>query len=107
MQIKDEHKRLLLDMGLKEEDFKLFDGKNVSYEYDEKMGVRLYDPDYRTSNPEYIEVGGWSSWSSEQFVFEQNILSPAQAEARRRAGQSPRPEEEELSEAMRKKFRKP
>jgi hypothetical protein len=107
MEIKNEHKKLLLDMGLTEEDFKLFDGENVSYEHDEDLGVRLYDPDYRTSYPEYIDVDGWSSWSSEEFVFERNILPPAQAEARRRAGQTPRPEEEELSEAMKKKFEKP
>jgi len=107
MEIKEEHKKLLLDMGLKEEDLELFDGENVSYEYDEELGVRLYDPDCRTSYPEYIDVDGWSSWSSEEFVFERNILPPAQAEARRRAGQSPRPEEEELSETMKKKFEKP
>lgn len=107
MEIKDEHRKLLLGMGLKDEDLKLMNGENVSYEYDEKMGVRLYDPDYQTSYPEYIDVDGWSSWSSENFVFERNILPPAQAEARRRTGQSPMPKEEELSDAMKKKFKKP
>ena len=84
MQIKDEHKKLLLGMGLKEEDLELFDGKNVSYEYDEKMGVRLYDPDYKTSYPEYIDVDGWSSWSTEGDSFSSDILREAKAEAERR-----------------------
>jgi hypothetical protein len=106
MEIKDEHKKILLDMGLKQEDFKLFDGKTVSYEYDEEMGVRLYDPDYMTTYPEYIDVDGWSSWSSEQVVFEKNIIPPARAEANRRAGESPKPTQEELADAMKKKFGK-
>lgn len=107
MQIKEEHKKLLLDMGLKEEDFRLFDGKSVSYEHDEKMGVRLYDPDYKTSYPEYIDVDGWSSWSGEMVSFERNIIPPAQAEANRRTEESPRPTQDELAEAIKKKFGKP
>jgi hypothetical protein len=106
MEIKHEHRKLFLDMGLKEEDFKLFDGKDVSYEYDEEKGVRIFDPDYRTSYPEYIDVDGWSSWSSEQDTFESNIIPPAQAEAQRRAEASPRPTHAELSDAMKKKFGK-
>jgi len=106
MEIKDEHKKLLRDMGLTEEDFKLVDGKNVSYEYDEHMGVRLYDPDYMTSYPEYIDVDGWSSWSSEMVSFQRNIIPPAQAEANRRAKESPRPTQDELAEAIKKKFGK-
>ncbi|MFO7460592.1 MAG: hypothetical protein R6X07_08200 [Desulfatiglandales bacterium] len=104
MKIIDQHKKLLLDLGLKEEDFKFFNGKDVAYEYDEEKGVRLYDPNYQTSYPEYIDIDGWSSWSSEHFAFERNILPPAQAEARRRAEQSPRPSDEELGEAFQKKF---
>ena len=44
MEIKSEHKELLKKLGLKEEDFELFDGKDVRYEVDEKMGARIYDP---------------------------------------------------------------
>jgi hypothetical protein len=106
MKIEPDHKKLLLELGLKEEDFGLFDGENVSYEYDEDLGVRLYDPDYRTSYPEYIDVDGWSSWSSEQVAFEKNILPPARAEANRRAEESPQPTQEELVETMKKKFGK-
>ena len=106
MELKEGHRKLLLDMGLKEEDFSLFDGKNVSYEYDEKMGVRLYDPEYKTSYPEYIDVDGWSSWSNEQVIFESNIIPPARAEANRRAEESPKPTQEELAEAIKKKFGK-
>ena len=106
MEIKDEHRKLLLDMGLKEEDFKLFDGKDVSYEHDKEKGVRIFDPDCRTSYPEYIDVEGWSSWSTEQVPFETTIIPPAQAEAQRRAEASSRPTHEELTEAMKKKFGK-
>ncbi len=106
MEIRDEHRKLLLGMGLKEEDFKLFDGKDVSYEYDEEKGVRIFDPDCRTSYPEYIDVDGWSSWSSDQDPFESNIIPPAQAEAHRRAEVSSKPTHEELVEAMKKRFGK-
>jgi hypothetical protein len=106
MEIKDEHKTLLFEMGFKEEDLKLFNGKDITYEYDEKKGVRLYDPNYQTSYPEYIDIDGWSSWSSEQIAFERNILPPAQAEARRRAEGSPKPGDEDLSDAFQKKFGK-
>jgi hypothetical protein len=106
MEIKGEHRKLLLDMGLKEEDFNLFDGKGVSYEYDEEKGLRIFDPYCRTSYPEYIDVDGWSSWSSEQQPFESNIIPPAKAEAQRRAEASPRATHEELAEAMKKKFGK-
>jgi hypothetical protein len=106
VKIKEEHKKLLLDLGLKEEDFRRFNGKDVSYEYDEQKGVRLYDPNCETSYPEYIDIDGWSSWSSEQIAFEKNILPPAQAEARRRAEASPKPTNNELSEAFQKKFGK-
>ena len=105
MEIKGEHKKLLLDLGLTQEDFKLFNGKDISYEYDEEKGVRLYDPNYQTSYPEYIDIEGWSSWSSEQIAFERNILPPAQAEAKRRAETSPKPTEGDLKEAFEKKFR--
>ena len=63
MEIKKEHKELLKSLGLNEGDFDVFDGKYVTYEYDEHKGVRLYDPLYRTSYNEYIDVDGWSAWS--------------------------------------------
>jgi len=74
MEIKEEHKKLLKGMGLKEEDFKLFDGKRVSYEFDEEKGVRIYDPYRLTSYNGYIEIDGWSAWSSEEDTFMENIM---------------------------------
>jgi len=106
MEIKEDHKDLLKRMGIKEEDFKLFDGRFIRYEYDEGKGVRLYDPYYRTSYNEYIDVNGWSSWSYEQDTFMSNILRPAQEEAERREKTSSRPSEEEMGQAIQKKFGK-
>ena len=106
MEIKEGHKKLLKAMGLTEEDFKHFDGKDVSYEVDEEKGVRLYDPYYATSYSEYIDVDGWSSWSSEQDTFMSNILEKAQTEARRRETISPKANHEEITKAMQKKFGK-
>ena len=63
-----------MELGLKEEDFDLFDGEFVRFEYDESKGVRLYDPYYRTSYGEYIDVDGWSAWSSEKDTFMSRIL---------------------------------
>jgi hypothetical protein len=74
MHIKEEHKMLLKSMGLTEEDFDLFDGKHVQYEYDEEKGVRIHDPFYETSYNEYIGIDGWSSWSSENDTFMHNII---------------------------------
>jgi len=104
MIIEDKHKKLLLAMGIQEEDFRLFDGKTVTYEFDEKKGVRLYDPYYHTSYPEYIDVDGWSSWSTEQDSFTSDILHEAKAEAERRAKLSPKPTQEELSASLKGKF---
>ena len=104
MDMEEEHRKLLLSLGLREEDFTLFDGENVSYEYDLRKGVRLYDPDYTTSYDEYIDVDGWSSWSSEQDTFMQTILKPAQEEARRREALSREATEEEISDTLRAKF---
>jgi len=75
MEIKEEHKILLKAMGLKDEDFKLFDGKKVSYEFDEKKGIRIYDPYHLTSYKGYIEIDGWSAWSSEEDSFMESIVS--------------------------------
>jgi hypothetical protein len=106
MEITKEHKRLLRAMGLTEEDFTRFDGKQVSYEYNEEKGVRLYDPYYLTSYNEYIDVDGWSSWSSDKDTFMSRILKEARAEAKRREGISSKPTHEEVTEAMQKKFGK-
>jgi hypothetical protein len=106
MIIEDKHKKLLLAMGIQEEDFRLFDGKTVTYEFDEKKGVRIYDPYYHTSYPEYIDVDGWSSWSTEQDSFTSDILHEAKAEAERREKLSPKPTQEELSASLKRKFGK-
>ena len=73
MLIKEEHKVLLKKMGLNEQDFELFDGKKVSYEYDQEKGVRIYDPYNYTSYKGYIDIEGWSSWSSEEDTFMENM----------------------------------
>jgi len=106
MNIDEKHKRLLIGLGLKTEDFHLFDGKTVTYEFDRKKGVRLYDPDLATSYSEYIDVDGWSSWSTEQDSFVTDILAQAKAEAQRRERLSPRPTQEEIAHSMKIKFGK-
>jgi hypothetical protein len=106
MEIKEEHKILLKELGLKDEDFELFDGKFVTYEYDEEKGVRLYDPYYQTSYNEYIDVYGWSSWSSEKDTFMSNIIEDARKEAMEREKMSPKPTQEELEKALKKRFGK-
>jgi len=104
MEIKEEHKALLKDLGLKEEDLEVFDGKYVRYEYDDKKGVRIYDPYYATSYNEYIDVDGWSSWSMENDTFMSDILRGAQKETQRREAISPKPDQQEIAEALQKKF---
>ena len=104
MKIKGEHKELLKGLGLKEEDFRLFDGKNVRYDYDPEKGVRIYDPYYATSYNEYIDVDGWSSWSVENDTFMSDILKGAQEEMNRREALSPKPDQEETIKALQKKF---
>jgi hypothetical protein len=106
MRITEEHKKLLKAIGLTEEDFERFDGKKIHYEYDEEKGVRLYDPYYLTSYNEYIDVDGWSAWSSEQDAFMSRILEDARAEAKKREAISPKATQKDLTEAMRKKFGK-
>ena len=106
MEIDEKHKRLLMALGLKDEDFSLFDGKTVMYEFDEKKGVRLYDPYYSTSYSEYIDVDGWTSWSTEQDTFTSDILREAKAEAERREKLSPKPTQEELAQSIKGKFGK-
>jgi hypothetical protein len=106
MKIDEKHKNLLLAMGLRDDDFSLFDGKTVTYEFDEKKGVRLYDPYYCTSYSEYIDVDGWTSWSAEHDTFTSDILREAKAEAERREKLSPKPTQEELARSIKEKFGK-
>ncbi len=106
MEIKEEHKKLLKSMGLKEKDFERFDGKFVRYEFEEEKGVRLYDPYYRTSYNEYIDADGWSSWSSEKDTFMSNILKDAKRKAEESEKISPKPTEEEITRSLQKKFGK-
>jgi len=106
MEIKEDHKELLKGMGLKEDDLKLFDGKYVNYEYDEMKGVRIYDPYYKTSYNEYINVDGWSSWSSEGNTFMSDILKGAREEAERREKMSPKPSHEDITQSLGEKFGK-
>ncbi|MFC1824445.1 hypothetical protein ACFL9T_17180, partial [Thermodesulfobacteriota bacterium] len=104
MEIKEEHKALLVSMGLNEGDFDVFDGKHVSYEYDDQRGIRLYDPLYRTSYDEYIDVDGWSSWSSEGDTFMSDILKGAKEEAERREKLSVKPAQDEVDQTLQNKF---
>ncbi len=106
MEIKEEHKKLLKSMGLKEKDFERFDGKFVRYVFDKEKGVRLYDPYYRTSYNEYIDADGWSAWSSEKDTFMSNILKHARKKAEESEKISPKPTEEEITRSLQKKFGK-
>lgn len=106
MEIKEEHKKLLKSMGLKEKDFERFDGKFVRYVFDKEKGVRLYDPYYRTSYNEYIDADGWSAWSSEKDTFMSNILKDARKKAEESEKISPKPTEEEITRSLQKKFGK-
>ena len=106
MKIKKEHKDLLKELGLKEEDFEHLNGKLVRYEYDDQKGVRLYDPYYTTSYNEYIDADGWSSWSTEKDTFMSDILKGAKREAKQRERKSVKPADEEIARSLRKKFGK-
>lgn len=106
MNLDENHRKLLKDLGLKEEDFILFDGNTVTYEFDEIKGVRLYDPYYSTSYGEYVDVDGWSAWSTDQDTFTSDILREAKAEAERREQLSPRPTQEQMTHSIKAKFGK-
>jgi hypothetical protein len=106
MKVKEEHKKLLKKLGLMDEDFERFDGKFVRYEYDEKNGVRIYDPYYETSYNEYIGIDGWSAWSDENDTFMSDILKGTHEEVRRKELSNPRANQEEISAALQKKFGK-
>ncbi len=107
MPVQEEHKALLKGLGLTEKDFDLFDGKHVQYEYDEEKGVRLYDPYYNTSYNEYIGIDGWSSWSSENDTFMHDILRGVQEKVEQGMAHSPRQNDQDVAEALQKKFGKP
>jgi len=106
MEVKEEHKALLKSLGLDDEDFDRFDGKLVRYEHDNKRGVRIYDPYYETSYNEYIGIDGWSAWSDENDTFMSDILKGTHEEVRRKELSNPRANQEEISEALEKKFGK-
>ena len=104
MEIEDEHKKLLLKLGLKEGDFKLFDGKHVTFEFRQDKGVRLYDPYYQTSYSEYIGVDGWSAWSTEEDRFLGRVFKQARREVEKRDKRMPT--QEDLPTALERKFPK-
>jgi hypothetical protein len=106
MKIKEEHKALLKGLGLKEEDFGLFDDKFVRYEYDEGKGVRLYDPYYETSYNEYIDSDGWSAWSVENDTFMSDILKATDKKIRQAKTGPPEAVQDEITKALQKKFGK-
>ena len=106
MGISEEHKKLLKHLGLKEADFERFDGTCVTYEFDPVKGVRLYDPDYETSYDEYIDVDGWSAWSSEQNTFMGSILKGTREEVERREKMDRKLSQEALEESLERKFGK-
>ena len=106
MEIKDEHKALLMILGLKEEDFGLFDDKFVRYEYDEQKGVRLYDPYYETSYNEYIDSDGWSAWSGENDTFMSDILKASDKKVRQPKAGPSKAVQDEITKTLQKKFGK-
>jgi len=106
MEVKEEHKALLKSLGLDDEDFGRFDGEFVRYEYDEKKGVRIYDPYYSTSYNEYIGIDGWSAWSDENDTFMSDIMKGTHEEVRRKELSNPRANQGKISEALEKKFGK-
>lgn len=106
MEIKEEHKKLLTGLGLKEEDFDLFNGTTVSYEFDEEKGVRIYDPNYSTSYTEYIGIDGWSSWSFEEDSFMGDMLGKVNETVERAVKDKPKMSQEEITAALKKKFGK-
>ncbi len=63
------YKELLRSIGVRDEEFELFDGRNLKYEYDPQKGVRLYDPLQKTSTDRYVGIDGWTSWSGEEDDF--------------------------------------
>jgi hypothetical protein len=106
MDVKEEHKSLLKDLGLKDEDFERFDGEFVRYEYDEQKGVRIYDPYYETSYDEYIGIDGWSSWSVENDTFMSDFMKKTHEQVQISMTDRPKATDEDIREALEKKFGK-
>ena len=100
MNIPEEHKALLRQLGLTEADFAHFDGEFVRYEYDDKRGVRLYDPLYTTSYNEYIGIDGWSAWSDENDTFMSDILVGVNERAQRGKAKHESPEKDVAQDLM-------
>jgi hypothetical protein len=99
MMVKEEHKDLLRELGLKDEDFDKFDGRYVRYEFDEKRGVRIYDPWYQTSYNEYIDSDGWSAWSDEEDTFMSDMLKASRPAVEASKISHAPPDPEDLSDA--------
>ena len=106
MYVKEEHKPLLKQLGLKDEDFERFDGEFVRYEYDDQKGARIYDPYYETSYDEYIGIDGWSAWSAENDTFMSEVLKKTHEQIRTTLSDRPKTSNEEITEALQKKFSK-
>ncbi len=106
MHVKDEHKPFLKILGLKDEDFELFDGEFVRYEYDEQKGARIYDPYYATSYNEYIGIDGWSAWSVENDTFMSDVLRKTHEKVKMTMADRPRASDDDIREALEKKFGK-
>lgn len=104
MEVKEEHKPLLKKLGLGDDDFAHFDGKFVRYEFDQKRGVRIYDPYYTTSYNEYIGIDGWSAWGDENDTFMSDILKGSLEKIRRKEASRPEADMKEISKALQKKF---
>jgi hypothetical protein len=105
MDIKEEHKSLLKDLGLKDEDFERFDGF-VRYEYDGQKGVRIYDPYYETSYDEYIGIDGWSAWSIENDTFMSDVMKKTHEQIEKVMTNRPKATDEDIKESLEKKFGK-
>ena len=106
MKVIEEHKTLLKSLGLKDEDLEQFDGTSVTYGFDPAKGVRLYDPNYETSYNEYIDVDGWSAWSSENNTFMGDILKGTREEVESRERMGRELSQEELAQTLGKKSRR-
>ncbi|RLB11494.1 MAG: hypothetical protein DRG39_04020, partial [Deltaproteobacteria bacterium] len=89
----------------KEEDFNVFDDKKVSYEFDPEKGVRIYDPYNHTSYKGYIDIDGWSAWSSEEDTFMEGIRDVLKDKIEE-TELSTEKRQEILEEYFKKKFKK-
>jgi hypothetical protein len=106
MEVMEAHKPLLRQLGLEDDDFARFDGTYVRYEFDPKLGVRIYDPYYTTSYNEYIGIDGWSAWSSENDTFMSDILRDSHGRVTGKEAPRAEADMEAISKALQKKFDK-